>query len=494
MQQQYSDLPTGAQVVNQPQASSAAYSDLPQGAQLVHDPNDSGAFKRFAARALGVPEDVFSHPNKWLNPFSKDYNSPEHKQEALAATVPDPVNHPPSGAELIPGHQTYQDIKSGNYAGAAGDVVSTAGQLAPLLGIGKSSGAPVEVPNVYDGPVPSEIPAGRPQTSNTVAHVVKQVAPLLAREVTGKLPLLDRLADTRVPTLSEYGQAIRSRPSAPEEVPQLSTSANEVRGPYQAYQGDLTVAPEIKQPVPRNAPVRGGSQTVQTFTGSTPEEIAANAARIATNQASRKLAPDAAGQVPTPQEAAPAVAEQSGVLGRLPSESALSGESALRQVLTGQDNANLMRIAKSRGINVTREAQLKPGIADKFLVNKIIDDFGPDELDEVSARYLEANRFKHNFGDVGPEAWKSMSMQTYFPDVNLPAAMIKRVNAAIQSNAQPQTAVSPKAVAQAQAAQAPIPQELAQPSISEALRQSLAQRGIVVDANGKIIKGAKAGS
>jgi hypothetical protein len=34
------------------------------------------------------------------------------------------------------------------------------------------------------------------------------------------------------------------------------------------------------------------------------------------------------------------------------------GESVLRQVLTGQDNKNLLKIARSRGINVTVEAQL----------------------------------------------------------------------------------------------------------------------------------------
>lgn len=109
----------------------------------------------------------------------------------------------------------------------------------------------------------------------------------------------------------------------------------------------------------------------------------------------------------------------------------LSGDSALRQVLTGQDNANLLKIAKSRGLNVTRESQLKPGTADNLLVNKIVNDFSPDELSEISAQYLENNRFRHAFGDIGPEAWKTMSLQTYFPEMKIPLAQLLRSRKAI---------------------------------------------------------------
>lgn len=284
MQQQYSDLPAGAQVVGQPQAAQS-YSDLPQGSQLVHDPNDAGAFTRFAARAIGVPEDVFKHPNKWLNPFSKEYNSPEHKKEA-AGLAPDPINNPPSLAELTPGHQTYQDIKNKNYAGAAGDVLNTAAQVAPLLGMGR--GAAVEAPsNVYEGAVPAEIPAGRPQSGGLINRAANAVAnvntppgtSLIAPKITAAQKLASMIA--RV-----------TEPAPTQELPVYGNASNaEVRGPYQPYQGDLTVKPA--------------------------------------------MAPEAAGQVPTPQEAVPAIVQQSGVLSRLPSESPLSGESALRQVLTG---------------------------------------------------------------------------------------------------------------------------------------------------------------
>jgi hypothetical protein len=113
----------------------------------------------------------------------------------------------------------------------------------------------------------------------------------------------------------------------------------------------------------------------------------------------------------------------------------LSGDSALTQILTGQDNANLLKIAKSRGINVAKESQLKPGVADQLLIKKIQADMSPEELDEIGARYLENQRMGgHQFGDVGPEAWKAMSLQTYFPDVKIPAAVLKRTGKAIAAN------------------------------------------------------------
>ncbi len=110
----------------------------------------------------------------------------------------------------------------------------------------------------------------------------------------------------------------------------------------------------------------------------------------------------------------------------------LSGDSALRQILTGQDNANLMKIAKSRGINIAQESQLKPGVADGRIINKIVDDFSDDELENLRSTYLENTRMgRHDFGEIGPEAWKTMGLQTYFPDVKVSAATLKRTQSAI---------------------------------------------------------------
>ena len=42
---------------------------------------------------------------------------------------------------------------------------------------------------------------------------------------------------------------------------------------------------------------------------------------------------------------------------------------------------------------------------------------------------------RHNFGDIGAEANKTLSMQTYFPDVNVPLATTLRTQKAIRAAA-----------------------------------------------------------
>ncbi|HZW05401.1 MAG TPA: hypothetical protein VFF58_00705 [Candidatus Nitrosotalea sp.] len=119
----------------------------------------------------------------------------------------------------------------------------------------------------------------------------------------------------------------------------------------------------------------------------------------------------------------------------------LSGEAALTQILGGQDNPNLLKIARSRGINVTREAQLKPGVADEILIKKIIEDFSPEELDNVRDTYLETNRTRSNMAEahpgiwnsVGAEANKTLSMQTYFPEVKIPTSTLRRTYSSVQA-------------------------------------------------------------
>jgi hypothetical protein len=162
-----------------------------------------------------------------------------------------------------------------------------------------------------------------------------------------------------------------------------------------------------------------------------------------------------------------------------------NGESALRQVLTGQDNEALLKIAKSRGINVSKESQLKPAAADKLLVEKIISDFTPEELDEAHGRYVENSRFRHDFGDIGPEAWKTLGLETFFPDLKIPAARMIRTRAAITNaplaNAMPETgalgdaaaaikkSASPRAARRAPASTVAAPSE----DLMAGLKQSL---------------------
>jgi hypothetical protein len=110
----------------------------------------------------------------------------------------------------------------------------------------------------------------------------------------------------------------------------------------------------------------------------------------------------------------------------------LHGESALSNLLTQLDNPTLLKIAKSRGISTSQLQTLKPGVANARLIKSIVDDFGPDELNEISAQALENNRFQHNFGKVSDEAWRTMALQSYFPNIKIPLAQLRRAAISIQ--------------------------------------------------------------
>jgi hypothetical protein len=110
----------------------------------------------------------------------------------------------------------------------------------------------------------------------------------------------------------------------------------------------------------------------------------------------------------------------------------LSGEGALSQVLSQLSNADLLRIAKSRGLNVSREMILKPGTANSLLISKIVNDFSPSELAEVRDTYLERTRFQHQFSSqMNPEAWSTAATQTYFPQVKIPQTVLARTRTAM---------------------------------------------------------------
>ena len=136
-----------------------------------------------------------------------------------------------------------------------------------------------------------------------------------------------------------------------------------------------------------------------------------------------------------------AISPQRGKTTQLSQEQAQKSESVLNDALTGLDNKALLQVAKSRGIDVTREAQLKPGVSDTRIIRKIIDDFSQDELDNARSTGLEISRqgpAPNNFATpkLAADAWHLKVLQTYFPDVKLNAAALKRVQAA-QSQAPP---------------------------------------------------------
>lgn len=135
------------------------------------------------------------------------------------------------------------------------------------------------------------------------------------------------------------------------------------------------------------------------------------------------VTPSAASTLPNPSPEAAATIPRT-----------LSGESALGQVLSRLDNASLLRIARSRGIDVRQEALLKAGTANGRLITKIAQDFSPDELQEFGARYLENSRFQHQFSSqMTPEAWSTIATQTYFPQVRLPQTVLARTQKAMSA-------------------------------------------------------------
>jgi GGDEF domain-containing protein len=113
-----------------------------------------------------------------------------------------------------------------------------------------------------------------------------------------------------------------------------------------------------------------------------------------------------------------------------------SGEGVLNQALTALDNKSLLKVARSRGIDVTKEAQLKAGKADATVVRKILDSFSEDELDEARNIGIEVSRNRPVQADgitpeAGKEAWHYKVLNTFFPDVSIPKSMTARAQATI---------------------------------------------------------------
>jgi hypothetical protein len=148
---------------------------------------------------------------------------------------------------------------------------------------------------------------------------------------------------------------------------------------------------------------------------------------------------DVLGQIPVRNQTTPTPSPTNTLPNPSPEAAAtiprtLSGESALGSILSRIDNASLLRIARSRGIDVRSESLLKAGTANNLIINKIANDFSPDELQEFGARYLENGRFQHQFSNqMTPEAWSTVAMRSYFPDVKIPQTVIGRTQKAMSA-------------------------------------------------------------
>jgi hypothetical protein len=113
----------------------------------------------------------------------------------------------------------------------------------------------------------------------------------------------------------------------------------------------------------------------------------------------------------------------------------LSGQGVLNEALTSLDNKSLLKIARSRGVDVTAEAQLKPGIADQRIIKKITDSFTEDELEELRSQGLENSRFSPQPANIedsklARDLWHTKVLQAYFPDVAIPKALLGRAQKA----------------------------------------------------------------
>lgn len=268
-------------------------------------------------------------------------------------------------------------VSQGDYAGASGSALNALTQLLGLkAGIARTPAAATEgLSDIAGRNSTYQIPG--PTTD--LGAKVSATGKLLGREVTGRIPILNRFESTRIPTFEDYVNAIRSKAD-----PQLALFNN---------------TPKI---------------------GDLPPEA----------QAIRSQAESAANAVPVDDLAStPSTPSTPSTLPRVQ-----SGEGVLNEALTSLDNKSLLKIARSRGIDVTAESQLKPGIANGRIISKIMNDFSPEEFDDARNMGLE---IKNNMAQQGPgispdaaaEAWRYKVMSTFFPDVSIPRAMATRSQA-----------------------------------------------------------------
>jgi hypothetical protein len=228
----------------------------------------------------------------------------------------------------------------------------------------------------------------------------------------------------------QYVAPVRPSPELPEAFQPVPAKAPPVPGTADhPFQGPAQPVP-VRQPPELPAAFQPIPPRYQPPTGTAENPFQAQAA-----PQFHPAAGSLANSVTAPEAATPEPMSKAADGTSIPRT--LSGESSLRDVLARQDNANLLKIARSRGINVGQESQLKPSVADGRLIDKIVADFSDDELDGFRATYLENHRIPEQLGpqswrnQIGAEANKTLALQTYFPDVKIPKATLARTQSAV---------------------------------------------------------------
>jgi hypothetical protein len=306
----------------------------------------------------------------------------------------------------VPGME--QSAKEGDEAGVYGHAAAVPTVMAATAGISKGAGVLSDT-----------------EAFARVRQTLENVTPKQAAQAVGAIPGLTHAS----PTGAYFGA--KGAGSMIESI--LGDRANL---PMRAAPKN----PGAPLPAAPSAELVQGNSLLHPGAAPAPEPASA-LERIPVPGKAGSMVDSVAAPAPAPTaEGAPLPASQANIPRTLSGEKVdartLNGESALRDVLSRQDNANLMKIARSRGINITQEAQLKPSVADPRLINKIADDFEADELDSFHATYLENTRMpRHSFGDIGEEANKTLAMQTFFPEVKIPLAVQLRTRAAIEKAA-----------------------------------------------------------
>jgi hypothetical protein len=385
---------------------------------------------------MSTAQPIQAAPGFW-NRLGQSTGVPTSKAEATAVASPGsvdgvPVALPMSGLKAIVdyGKNLYEKGKNFVENPGAGTGIDAVTALTPTGGLQKTFAQDVAGKN-YKG------------AAGTAVGVAAQAA-------------IPEAAERAAPAMSSVGdtvEAIADHPITRAMAKTVDLGTFERLGKiYDAWKNQMPA--EMKARAQAMRPVYPGAPLPEhpgVFPGASlpeapaPELVQANALYAGAKPAispsdalgvvpARSSPPGAAGSMAesiAAPEAAPKPMSQAADGSNIPRT--LSGESALRQVLGGQDNANLLKIARSRGINVSQEAQLKPGVADSKLIEKIVSDFSDDELKNVGDTYLENTRMgPQDFkSKIGAEANRTLSMQTYFPDVKVPTATLKRTAAAV---------------------------------------------------------------
>ena len=272
--------------------------------------------------------------------------------------------------------------------------------------------------------------ADQGDVTGVAAHTAAAVAPYVLGETTKALAPAD-LPQKATATAKVLGASAEELPVVGKFV-KAGKKLSDLNGIWRPQVEPATPAqlPAAFQPLPpRAAPVPGTAE-LPFRAPARPQVEPATPISVA---------------APSPEEEATATTPSSAVAspaGTSTVPRTLSGESALRKVLTTQPNKTLLQIARSRGINVTQEAALKPTNAvNNRLINKIIDDFSDDELDNVRSTRLEQERNQAQFRqNVGKEANQVINLQTYFPELKVTQAALKRTATAMK-NAAPESSV-----------------------------------------------------